>query len=641
MTMLDRMRRHKGWLKWSLALVVLAFVFLYVPGFVDQTVGTDLPTGVLAEVGDHEITVAEFRRVYLRQLQTYRLQSGGEITEEVLRKLGIDRQILQRMIDEYAGVAEAERLGLEVSNAEIRARIVSLPGLQENEQFIGQQRYRQLLQAQNPPMSPAQFEEDIRKSILLDRLRATVTNWLTVSDAETADEHQRRNERVKINVVAFRADDYREEVEVNDDDIALLYSQESASYQVPEKRQLQFLLIDESVIADSITPAEEEIDQYYNANLSQYSTPGQIRASHILLRTEEQDEAEVEALAAELVTQARGGADFAELARRHSEDEVTAPEGGSVGLFGRGSMVREFEDAAFALEPGAISDPVKSAIGYHIIKVTEKQEETTQPIDTVRETIKNVLKQERARARANNIAQAIAADINTPADLEQAATKRGYELQESGFAAPGEPILGLGLATEVSQRAFQLEQGGVDGPIRTASGPAFVTVTATQDSYIPPLEDVRAQVREDVIRKKSLARAQQKAAEIVESLKAADDFSAAAEAAGLQVGTSELITRGTALPEVGVSAAVEAAAFTLSVGEVSEAIETDNAAAIVHVVERAEASAEALAKVSDTLRDELLLIRQGQFFSAYMTKAKERLRIIVDLATLEQALTAV
>ena len=639
--MLDRMRRHKGWLKWSLALVVLAFVFLYVPGFVDQTVGTDLPTGVLAEVGDHEITVAEFRRVYLRQLQTYRLQSGGEITEEVLRKLGIDRQILQRMIDEYAGVAEAERLGLEVSNAEIRARIVSLPGLQENEQFIGQQRYRQLLQAQNPPMSPAQFEEDIRKSILLDRLRATVTNWLTVSDAETADEHQRRNERVKINVVAFRADDYREEVEVNDDDIALLYSQESASYQVPEKRQLQFLLIDESVIADSITPAEEEIDQYYNANLSQYSTPGQIRASHILLRTEEQDEAEVEALAAELVTQARGGADFAELARRHSEDEVTAPEGGSVGLFGRGSMVREFEDAAFALEPGAISDPVKSAIGYHIIKVTEKQEETTQPIDTVRETIKNVLKQERARARANNIAQAIAADINTPADLEQAATKRGYELQESGFAAPGEPILGLGLATEVSQRAFQLEQGGVDGPIRTASGPAFVTVTATQDSYIPPLEDVRAQVREDVIRKKSLARAQQKAAEIVESLKAADDFSAAAEAAGLQVGTSELITRGTALPEVGVSAAVEAAAFTLSVGEVSEAIETDNAAAIVHVVERAEASAEALAKVSDTLRDELLLIRQGQFFSAYMTKAKERLRIIVDLATLEQALTAV
>ena len=637
MTMLDRMRRHKGWLKWSLALVVLAFVFLYVPDFVDQTVGTDLPTGVLAEVGDHEITVAEFRRVYLRQLQTYRLQSGGEITEEVLRKLGIDRQILQRMIDEYAGVAEAERLGLEVSNAEIRARIVSLPGLQENEQFIGQQRYRQLLQAQNPPMSPAQFEEDIRKSILLDRLRATVTNWLTVSDAETADEHQRRNERVKINVVAFRADDYREEVEVNDDDIALLYSQESASYQVPEKRQLQFLLIDESVIADSITPAEEEIDQYYNANLSQYSTPGQIRASHILLRTEEQDEAEVEALAAELVTQARGGADFAELARRHSEDEVTAPEGGSVGLFGRGSMVREFEDAAFALEPGAISDPVKSAIGYHIIKVTEKQEETTQPIDTVRETIKNVLKQERARARANNIAQAIAADINTPADLEQAATKRGYELQESGFAAPGEPILGLGLATEVSQRAFQLEQGGVDGPIRTASGPAFVTVTATQDSYIPPLEDVRAQVREDVIRKKSLARAQQKAAEIVESLKAADDFSAAAEAAGLQVGTSELITRGTALPEVGVSAAVEAAAFTLSVGEVSEAIETDNAAAIVHVVERAEA----LAKVSDTLRDELLLIRQGQFFSAYMTKAKERLRIIVDLATLEQALTAV
>ncbi|MYI75580.1 MAG: hypothetical protein F4057_09790, partial [Acidobacteria bacterium] len=128
MTMLDGMRRHKGWLKWSLALVCLAFVFLYVPGFVDQTAMEGFPNDVVAQVGDYGITVSQFRQMYLLQLENYRRQSSGEVSEEVLRSLGIDRQILQGMIARYAAVAEAERLGLAVSDAEVRHRIVNLPG---------------------------------------------------------------------------------------------------------------------------------------------------------------------------------------------------------------------------------------------------------------------------------------------------------------------------------------------------------------------------------------------------------------------------------------------------------------------------------------------------------------------------------
>ena len=121
--MLDGMRRHKGWLKWSLALVCLTFVFLYVPGFVDQGALTGLPNTVLAQVGEHEITSMQFRRVYLQQLQSYRLQSGGEISEEMLRSLGVDRQILNQMINDATELSEAERLGLRVTDAEIRQRI--------------------------------------------------------------------------------------------------------------------------------------------------------------------------------------------------------------------------------------------------------------------------------------------------------------------------------------------------------------------------------------------------------------------------------------------------------------------------------------------------------------------------------------
>ena len=637
MTMLDRMRRHKGWLKWSLALVVLAFVFLYVPGFMDQTGGVGLPNDVIARVGDREISLLDFQQIYSRQLQAYRLESGGEISEEVLRSLGIDRQILQQMIDGHAALSEAERLGLQVSDAEVRERILTFPAFQIDGQFIGEASYRQLLQQQRPPLSPSQFEEEIRNEIMVDRLQAAVTGWVRVSDAEVAEEHRRRNERVRVDVVAFRAADFRDEVEATDDDVDLLFAEEAANYEVPEKRRLRFLLVDQTAIFDTLALTDDEVRQYYDANLSQYQTPGQVRASHILLRIEGDDEA-VAARAADLATEARGGADFAALAREHSQDEGNADNGGDLGLFGRGRMVPEFENAAFALAEGEISDPVRSPFGYHVIKVTEKQEEVTQPFAEVRGAIENTLKRERSSARATALARAIAEEAATPEELERAASARGYELQESGFAARGEPILGLGLAQEVSAQAFAIDPGAVAGPIPTPSGPAFVTVTDIQDPYIPELDEVRDEVREDVIRKKSLTLAQERAAEAAETLEAADDFVAAAEEAEWSVGSSDLVTRGAALPEVGPSAAVEAVAFAMVPGSVSDVVQTGNAVAIVHLVEREEASAADLAQNRNTLRNELMLQRQSRFFTAYMDNVKARLEITIDLAVLEQAL---
>jgi peptidyl-prolyl cis-trans isomerase D len=301
-------------------------------------------------------------------------------------------------------------------------------------------------------------------------------------------------------------------------------------------------------------------------------------------------------------------------------------------------MVPEFENAAFAMAAGEVSDPVRSPFGFHVIQVTEKQEEVTQPFAEVRGAIENVLKRERSSARATSLARAIAAEATTPADLERAASARGYELQESGFAARGEPILGLGLAQEVSAQAFAIDPGSVAGPIPTPSGPAFVTVTDIQDPYIPELDEVREQVREDVILKKSLTLAQERAAEAAETLKTAEDFVAAAEQAELSLGSSDFVTRGSTLPEIGSSPAVEAVAFAMTPGTVSDVIQTGNAVAIVHLAERVEASAADLAQNRDTLRNELMFQRQSRFFTAYMDNVKARLAITIDLGVLEQAI---
>ena len=143
-------------------------------------------------------------------MQAYRAQFGGNVDERMLKQLGIDQRIVQQMIEEETGLAEASRLGITATDEEVQTRIATMPGLQENGQFIGEQRYRQLLQMQNPPMTPHDFEEQIRRGVTLQKLQAALTNWITVSDKELGDEYKRRNEKVKLAVVSFPADKFRE-----------------------------------------------------------------------------------------------------------------------------------------------------------------------------------------------------------------------------------------------------------------------------------------------------------------------------------------------------------------------------------------------------------------------------------------------
>ena len=631
MTMLDRMRRHKAWLKWTLALAGFALLVLGFPLIQPPPETPGALTDVLAQVGDQEITVGEFQTLFRRQLQSYQVQSGGEITADLLRSMGIDRQLLQQVIDEYAALQEAARLGVTVSDAEVREAIVSLPAFQQDGEFIGEAAYLQMLRMQQPPVAPAEFEENVRRSLMLQRLQAAVTDWITVSDEEVEREHVRRNERVRLSAISFRADDFREGLEATDDDVAALFEQNANDYLVPEKRRLRFVLIDVPALKAAFTPGDADVQAYYDNNLDRYTEEVDLRVSHILLRTQDRELADVQAQAASIVAEARDGADFAELARRHSEDEGTREAGGDLGRITRGQMVPEFEGAAFALEQGGVSDPVTSMFGVHVIKATEKTGGATQTLDEVRDSIVDLLQQESADARAAALAEAMALEIDVAADLDMAAARRGLEVQESGFAALGEPILGLGFSSEVTNQAFQLAEGEAAGPIPTPTGPAFVTVNGIQAPYVPPLEEVETRVRDDVIRRKAFVMAQERADAVAALLRDADDFGAAAEAEDLSVNESGLIARGTGVPGVGVNAQVEEVAFSLSPGETSDPVLTGNSAVVVHVHERQDADEADLRANRGRLRSELIIERQNQFFTAYMENAKARIPISIDM----------
>ncbi|MCA1586842.1 MAG: SurA N-terminal domain-containing protein, partial [Acidobacteria bacterium] len=505
MTMLDRMRRHKGWLKWSLALVVLTFVLFYIPDFLTTQTGA-APSEVIADVEGESVTVGSFQRRYTAQMQAYRNAYGGQVSEQLLRQLGLEQQILQQLVDEHAMVVEAARQNITVSDVEVRERILSIPAFQENGQFIGEARYRQMLQFQNPPMTTTEFETTMRRAIAVDKLRGAVTGWMSLTDAEVADEYRKRNEKVKLDVVPLTAEAFRSQVTASDADVAAHFEKNKESYRIGEKRKIKYAIVDVDQVRAATTVPAAEIEAFYKSNLQQYTTPGQVRASHILFQTEGKDEAAVRKLAEDVLAKAKApGADFAALAKEYSEDEASKANGGDLDYFGRGRMVPAFEQAAFAMKPGEISDLVKSDFGFHIIKVVDNKAETSRPLDEVRAEIEDQLKWQRAQQQAEQQGKALEGAVKSAADLERVAKERGLTVQETDFFLADGPIDGLGPAPDVSARAFQMKEGEVSPALRIGRGWIVATLTGRQDPYVPQLAEVEAKVREDVILERAAA----------------------------------------------------------------------------------------------------------------------------------------
>lgn len=626
MTMLDRMRRHKGWLKWSLAIVCATFVLLYVPQFLDPT-GTGAgaaPRDVVAIVEGRPILAATYESVYVQQMAQLR-QAYGEITDQVAQQLGFGQRIIQQLIGQEAQLAEAERLGLAVTDGELRERLIRLPAFQENGVFIGDARYRDILASARPPVRPVQFQEDLRRSLLAEKLQNTVAGWITVSDDDVEEAYRRIHERVRLDLAVFSPDRFRSGVTVTDAEITGEYEANPDPFRVDEKRRARYLALDVSTLRTSVSVTTEEVEQRYQDNLTAFASPEQTRASHILFSTQEPatDVDEVRKRAEEVLARVKNGEDFAALAREYSDDPSSA-EGGDLNFFARGAMVPAFDEAAWRLQPGETTDElVETEFGFHIIRVTDRRPAETRTLEQVRAQLEDQIRNEKARGEADRLATALDDEISAPADLDRLAAEHNLTVRDSGLFARDEPLAGLGIEPTVAAEVFRLEQDQVSDAVPTAQGYAFLAVVEIQAEHLPALDDIRDQVREAVVERKAVDLARARATTVAN----ASNFAAAARAAGVTVQSTDLITRGAALPEIGVSDRVDRAAFALSAGETTAPIDTERGVVVAHVREKQDIVPEGLESQRETLRDQLTNERRQEFFSAYMTKAMENMDI--------------
>jgi peptidyl-prolyl cis-trans isomerase D len=632
MTMLDRMRRHRSWLKWILAVVVLTFVLVYVPQFLDRGNGAG-PSDVVATVNGRPIPANVYQRVYAQQISQLR-SSYGQVSDDMIKQLGLGQRLLQQLVNQEAELAEAERLKLTVSDGELRERLLRLPAFSQNGQFVGYSQYRQMLASSRPPIREDEFEADLRKSLLAEKLQAALTGWIRVSDADVEQEYRRRNEKVKMDLAIFNGSQFRDGIQPTDAELNAEFTAHPATYTIPEKRRVKYLSIDATALRAKMTVTPQEVEARYKDHLQTYTTPEQVRASHILFKTEGKDDATVKKLAESVLAKVKAGGNFAALARQYSDDG-SKDNGGDLDYFSKGAMVPEFDETVWKMQPGQISDLVKTQFGYHIIMMTGRRQATTRTLDEVRPQLEEQIRDEKAQAEAARIADEVAKEIKAPADIERVAKARGLANGDSGLFARDEPLAGLGFAPAVQSEAFTLEQDKVSGVLRTNQGFAFIALVEIKPSYVPKLDEVRDRVRDAVVTAKAVEVAKARAAAMAANK---GNFEAAAKAAGATVKTTDFVARGSALPDIGVSDAVDTAAFTLKAGETSAPIATDASVVVVHVRERQDITPASLDAERETLRNELAQQRRQEFFSAYMTKAIAGMQVRYNEATVKTLL---
>lgn len=632
---LDLMRRRKRLFAWLfLPLLVVGLVAYLIPGS-GGLWGHEIGVPFVARVGSAEISPAELRDALFRFLRSSRVPYDRKL----LRQLRIEQQILNQLISREIVLQQGRRLGVDATSEEIQEKILTVPAFLEEGNFF-LQRYKAILRQNG--LTVEQFEESIRYEIMQEKLRGLVTEYVNVSDWEAEEDYRLRNEKARVRYAVIDPASFEGTELITLDEITAHYEENKPTYRLPERRRIEYLLADTGRLRADFEPTAEEMQDYYRENRSEFQVQEQVQASHILFKTAGESPESVQKIrqkAEKVLEEAKAGKDFAQLARRHSEDG-SAANGGDLGFFGRGRMVPEFERAAFGLAKGAISNLVTTQFGLHIIKVLEKQAARTQAFEEVKGLIESSLTSEKTEAAARDLADKAYRQTRDERSFEDIAKELNLVTETSSFFSPGAAIPGIGNAPDLSTRVFSMTEGAISAPQRVPNGFVLARLVEVKPSEIPEFEEVRSRVEQDVLDKKSSAAAQSQAEDLVEKVKAGRKLSSAARRARIEVKLSDPFSRNGSIPDLGASTPLDEFAFSAKEGEVSDPIRVGRRLVVAVLTERQDINAEEFAAEKEEIRNRLLTRKRQTVFDAFLegtrTRMQEQGEILVNQSRLDE-----
>lgn len=435
--MFDAVRNNKKIVQVFLVLIALPFAFFGVESFRDGGAGVDV-----AKVGEVKISQQEFQQAVREQQDRLRAQLG-ELDPKVLDNPEFRQAILDDLIDQRLLFQEARKRHLFASDDAVRQAIMAVEAFQDNGQF-SQQRYEALLSAQG--MSPAGFEAQVRQDLALQQLAGTIGRSGIVSQRVTDKVLALQSEARHVQEFVLPVENYVAKVKLEDGAAKKFYDENTEQFRTPDQAKVEYVVLTPESLAVEVS--EAEIKAWYDGHKERYQQPEERRASHILIAAEKQGKDKARQKAEEVLREVQAKpAAFAELARKHSDDPGSASQGGDLGFFGRGMMVKPFEDATFALRDGEVSGIVESDFGFHIIKLTGQHVAREKPLAEVRGEIERELKSSAVARKFAEAAESFSNMVYEQSDsLQPVADQFKLKIQRSDWigreANPAAGVLG-------------------------------------------------------------------------------------------------------------------------------------------------------------------------------------------------------
>jgi peptidyl-prolyl cis-trans isomerase D len=591
---------------------------------VPQGPGTDAndSTDTVARIGDQTVSLADVRQ------QLSEIQRRNQVPKALEGLYA--RQILNQLVYSKEIEYEAKRLGIKVTNEEIADRVKQyLPTAFNGDSPVGMDQYTQQVQ-QRFQMTVPVFENLVRQGLLEEKFRRLVTDGVSAGPDELVEQYRYQNEKVKIDYAFIKPEDLESKVTVDNAQIEAYYQKNKSQYTVPEKRVVEYGLVDLAKLRQNLQVSDDELKTKYQQNIQQYQVPNRVHAQHILFMTVGKTDAEVDEIkqkAEDVLKQAKKGAKFDELAKKYSEDPGSKDKGGDLGWLVQGQTVPEFEKAAFSLEPGTISDLVKTQYGFHIIKVLEKETAHTKSFDEVKDSIRGPLLNNMAEDEENKIADQISAAVRKSNKTPLAVLARDFHLEvaETRPITVNDALLELGNSSEVKEAIFRLREGEVSQPIGTDRGYVVLSLKQILPAHQGTLEEVRDKIIASLKQEKAVELARNKAEELSKRVKAGEKFETAAKALGLDAKTSDDFSRAGSIPGVG-SGKQLGAAFNMKVGEVSAPAPIGTNWLVYRIQSKTEPNMADFDKQKKELTDQVLNEKRGLAYEAFRSGLEEQLK---------------
>lgn len=558
--LLSLMRKHaQSWLiKFLVGIIAAVFIFYFGYSFRSQE------GSKVAYVNGEVITGVEYQKTYRGLMEALQREYKSVWSDSLVKAFNVKGRALESLINQKLVSQEAKRIGFEVTEKEVQGQILAHPAFQSRGRF-DEARYRTLLQ--NNRMKPEDYEASVEKELLEMKVQQFLRTFVVVTDQDVMEYYTFSNEKVKLDYVLFQPEKYTDAVKTDEAGLEKYFQAQKEKYRIPEKVKMAYVVFDPADFKDKTKVTDQQVREYYEEKISLFKEERQVKVRHILFKLAEnasaEEEKKVREKALPVLKMAKDGEDFETLAKKYSEDP-SKEEGGDLGYFARGEMVKPVEEAAFKMKKGEISDLVRSPFGFHILKVEDIKEARTKSLEEVSDKIRELLVNTVATDLAHDKALSFLDQMPYQIDLSQFASEHKTSAKETDYFAADEPIPAIGGNEKVRQFLFALQKGEISEVFESEGKFYICQLLDRKPSTLPSLEDVRDRVTKDLTANLAVQEAKGVAEKFLGAVKGGQDWAAVCTGEGLTPQTTEYFSRRNPAPELGYNQELLEAAFSLS-----------------------------------------------------------------------------